>query len=83
MLNISGFLDKFKKFDADKSLQRENIAKTLEKTLGVAIPIKNFTIKDGVLFVQGSPALKQEIFFKKTQIISALTDLGQKISDVR
>jgi hypothetical protein len=83
MINISDFLGKFKKIGADKSLQQENIAKTLEKVLGIAVPIKNFTIKDGVLFIQGSPALKQEIFFKKTQLLSSFAILGEKIFDIR
>ena len=83
MLNISGFLEKFKKFDADKSLQRENIAKVLEKILGASVPTKNITIKGGALWIQGSPALKQEIFLKKTEILSVLASAGEKIFDIR
>jgi len=83
MLNISGFLEKFKKFDTDKSLQQEKIAKNLEKVLSITIPIKNFTIKDCVLFIQGSPALKQEIFLKKTQLLSSFATFGEKIFDIR
>jgi len=80
MLNISGFLEKFRKFDADKTLQRENIAKNLEKILGINIPSKNLTIKNKVLYVQGSPALKQEIFLKKQQLIQ---EIGSEIVDIR
>ena len=81
MLNISGFLEKFKKFDADKSFQLENVAKNIEKTIGIAIPIKNLTIKDRVLYIQGSPALKQEIFLKKHQLLSLLA--SEKVVDIR
>ena len=65
MFNISGFLEKFKKFDQNRTLQTENIIKSIEKVVGVKLDKKDFTVKAGILRIQGSPALHQEIFLKK------------------
>ena len=46
MLNISGFLEKFKKFGADQSRQKENVIKSIEKVLGVSVQSENIIIKN-------------------------------------
>jgi hypothetical protein len=76
MLNISGFLEKFKKFDQHKTAQLENIINNIEKIVGVKVERKNLSIKDGVLFVSGSPALRQEIFLKKQHLLHAISGEG-------
>ena len=81
MLNITGFLEKFKKIDGNKNLQKENIIKSIEKVIGIIIENKNFDIKDGVLYIKASPALRQEVFMKKAQLLGLISSDG--IIDIR
>lgn len=81
MLNISGFLDKFKKFDKDKSQQSENIANIIGSVTGIKIRKDNFSVKDGILVIKGSPVLKQELFLKKENLLSLLKAEG--VFDIR
>ena len=81
MFNISGFLEKFKKFDQSKTLQTENIIKSIEKAVGVRVDKKVLIIKDGILRIQGSPALRQEIFLKKENLLPLIATEG--IFDIR
>lgn len=81
MFNIADFLEKFKKFDQNKTLQTENILKILENVVGVKLDKKNIVIKDGVLRVSGSPALHQEIFLKKEHLLPLVKAEG--VFDIR
>lgn len=81
MFNISGFLEKFKKFDQSKTLQTENIIKNIELVVGVRIDKRNIDIKDGILKISGSPVLKQEIFLKKENLLPLISAEG--IFDIR
>ena len=81
MFNISEFLEKFKKFDQNKTIQIENITKSIEKVIGVKVERENLTIKAGVLYIQGSPALKQEIFLKKELLLPLVATEG--VFDIR
>lgn len=76
MLNISGFLEKFKKFDQNKTLQTENILKILENTIGVRVNKENVVIKDGILRIINNPALGQEIFLKKEHLLTLVKAEG-------
>jgi hypothetical protein len=81
MFNIADFLEKFKKFDQNKTLKTENILKSIENVVGVKVDKKNITIKDGILHIQGSPTLRQEIFLKKERLLSLVATEG--INDIR
>lgn len=81
MFNISGFLEKFKKFDQDKTLQTENIIKAIESVVGVKLEKKDIGIKNGILRIQGSPALHQEIFLKKENLLPLIATEG--VFDIR
>lgn len=76
MFNISGFLEKFKKFDQSKTLQTENIIKSIEKVVGVTVDKKSLVIKNGVLSIHGSPVLRQEIFLKKENLLPLIAAEG-------
>ena len=81
MFNISSFLEKFKKFDQKKILQIENIQRSIESVVGVKIDKKDLVIKNGILRVQGSPALRQEIFLKKEYLLPLIITEG--VFDIR
>ena len=81
MFNISGFLEKFKKFDQDRSSQTENIIRAIESAVGVKVGKGSFDVRNGVLFIHGSPVLRQEIFLKKENLLPLLKAEG--IFDIR
>ena len=81
MFNISSFLEKFKKFDQNKTLQTENILRSIESVIGIKLDKKNINIKDGILHIQGSPALHQEIFLKKEHLLPLIKAEG--VFDIR
>jgi hypothetical protein len=81
MFNISDFLEKFKKFERNNTTQTENILKSIENVVGVKINKKNIVIKNGVLRIQGSPALRQEVFLKKEHLLPLMTAEG--VSDIQ
>jgi hypothetical protein len=81
MFNISGFLEKFKKFDRNKTAQTENIVGKIQNAVDFCISKDNFAVKDGVLYVRGSPALRQEIFLRKELLLPLVAVDG--ITDIR
>jgi len=81
MFNISGFLEKFKKFDQNKTLQTENILVTLEKVVGFKMEKKDIAIKNGVLYILGSPAMRQEVFLRKENLLPLIKAEG--VFDIR
>jgi hypothetical protein len=81
MFNISGFLERFKKFGQNQTLQTENVIKKIESVIGVRVDKKDIVIKDGVLHVHGSPALRQEIFLRKELLLPLIAD--DRIFDIR
>lgn len=81
MFNISGFLEKFKKFDQNKTLRTENIIKSIDGIVGVKVSKENFTVKNGVLRIHGSPALRQEVFLKKEHLLPLVATEG--VFDIR
>lgn len=81
MFNISGFLEKFKKFDQDRSSQTGNIIRAIEVVVGIKVGKESFNVRNGVLFIHGSPALRQEIFLKKENLLPILKTEG--IFDIR
>ena len=81
MLYIALFLEKFKKFGADKTLQKEKVGQILEKIAGINIPKENLEIKFGILYLKTSPVIRQEIFFKKTAVLAAIASEG--LYDIR
>ena len=81
MFNISDFLEKFKKFDQNKTFQTEVIIKGIESVVGVKIDKKAISLKNGILRIQGSPVLHQEIFLKKDLILPVIAAAG--VLDIR
>ncbi len=76
MFNISGFLEKFKKIDGQKTLQKEQIVHLIDQILSIKIKPESFSIKNNILVLQGSPLFKSEVFMKKEELIALLSPLG-------
>jgi hypothetical protein len=78
--NIGNFLERFANFRPSKKLIKEESAKIISGLLNIEINSENFEERDGVLFLKSAnPALKNEIFLKKNQILEVLKErLGEK-----
>ena len=84
--NIGNFLERFANFRPSKKLIKEQSAQIIGALLNVEINPEDFEERDGVLFLKSAnPALKNEIFLKKNQILEALKErLGEKsLRDLR
>lgn len=73
--NIGNFLGRFANFRPSKNLIKEQSAQIINVILNAEIKQDEIEERDGVLFFKSSnPALKNEIFLKKNQIIEALKE---------
>ena len=73
--NVGKFLERFANLRPSKTLIKEQSAKIISGLLNVEIKPDNFEERDGVLYLKSAnPALKNEIFLKKNQILEALKE---------
>lgn len=84
MNNLGDFFKKIiTSISLSEQLDKEIISSIQEQT-GVAITKEEFNVKDTTLILSIHPALKQEIFLKKEQIISSInSNFPGKITNVR
>ena len=69
---LSQFLEKIKtKLDTGK-IERELVAESVLEVTGVTILLQNIEIKNGTARIKGSPALKSEIFLKKSSVLEKI-----------
>jgi hypothetical protein len=83
---ISQFLEKFKKILQTGTQVKEFFVRVLKGELNYDADTKNITIKDGVLYFNDKPIVKNEVFMKKEKILTELNQLlpkGKKIIDIR
>ncbi len=70
--HIKGFLDKFKKILSQKEVSSRIIAETITKHISFEIKQDLINIKNGIIFINSSPSIKNEILIHKQGIISDL-----------
>ena len=84
MFNISSFLEKFSKSIKSSELEKEKILEVIEKVTQIKINPKEVEIKDFVVHIKSSPAVKNKVFINKEKILKELSLSSQtKIVDVR
>lgn len=85
MNNLDGFFKKFKSILGARGIQTELIAGEISQNIGAQISKESVSVRGQTVFVEGTPALKSQIFLKKTQILGALRKHPElkNISDVR
>ncbi len=84
MFNIASFLEKFKTLGGEGIASRRLISRVLA-TEGIVLEEKEIKIRDGIAYVHAHPALKNQIYLKKTLILNFLNaDVsGRNIKDLR
>ncbi|MBI2096310.1 MAG: hypothetical protein HYT43_01600 [Candidatus Taylorbacteria bacterium] len=78
MFNISSFFAKFKKLGLDKEREKAAVLEVLREVLPVEIKDEVVRIKDGIIRLSGSPALKSAVFLKKQEILEKIKSLTDK-----
>jgi len=73
--HITTFLEKFKKLVFQKEENKEIVIKTILSEVSYEIKKDSVKIKNGVIFIQGSPILRNEIMMHKKQILSKLKSI--------
>ena len=69
MFNISSFLEKFSKNINSAELRKKQILEIIEKQTQINIPPEEIEIKDYVLYIKSSPAVKNKLFIYKSKIL--------------
>ncbi len=70
--HITGFLDRFRKLISSSEIVNSCIAETLLKEIHIEIPTPRIKIKGTIIYVEGSPSLKNEIMVNKEGILKTL-----------
>ncbi|HEY4508708.1 MAG TPA: hypothetical protein VJC13_00270 [Candidatus Paceibacterota bacterium] len=84
MFNISSFLDKFSKNVADTEFHKKQVIEIIEKNTQLNISPKDIEIKDCVVYIKSSPAVKNKIFIFKNKILeNIINSTSIKIVDIK
>jgi hypothetical protein len=83
--HITLFLEKFKKLVFQKEETKEIVIKTISGEISHEIEKESITIKNGFIFVKGSPILRSEIMIHKNQILFKLKSIlpGNNFIDIK
>jgi len=66
---ISNFLDKFRKIILQKEFVRESIVSIISNELSFNLKKDSVKIKNGIIYIEGSPILRNEIVMHKKNIL--------------
>jgi hypothetical protein len=83
MFNISTYLDKFKTIGLGDIQAKEAVLLVLKDQLKVTLTRKDLKIRDGVVYIQANPIIKNQIYIKKTAFLAAVSQKTDKVKDVR
>jgi thioredoxin-related protein len=73
--HIIVFLEKFKKLIFQKEEIKEIVIKTISLEISHQLEKESLKIKNGYIFIQGSPILRSEIMMHKSKILSDLKSI--------
>jgi len=83
--HITNFLDKFRKLIFQKEELNNLVVGVISKEINFQVENKKVKIKNGVIFVEGSPVLRSEIMIHKKQILDQLEKVlpQNKFQDIK
>ena len=70
--HIINFLDKFKKLVFQKEELKNIVIKIISEEISHQVESESVKIKNGIIYIQGSPILRSEIMMNKKQILDKL-----------
>lgn len=84
MFNIEKYLEKFSKDVRNAELHKTKIIEIIEKHTQLLILPKNLEIKDYIIYIKDSPAVKNKIFINKGKILEEITtSVPIKVVDIK
>lgn len=72
MNNLGNFLDKFKNLLGSSKFQKDAVISIIKSISGISLEEKDVEIKNHVVRIKASPAVRSEIFMHKQKIIDEL-----------
>lgn len=84
MFNVSKYLEKFTKNIKNFELDKNQIIKIILIYTNINIPLDSIEIKNNILYIKGSPAIKNKIFIYKRNILEEINKNNTvKILEIR
>lgn len=84
MFNISSFLNKFQKNVADAEDLKMQIINIIKNKTEINTSLENLEIKNNIIYIQASPAVKNKLFMFKEGILEDIQTISSiKIIDIR
>jgi hypothetical protein len=78
-----GLFEKFKRIISGSAAVKEDFIHAVFEKTGITISKDDFTIQSSVVWITGSPGLKNELFMHKNGILSVLAQRKSTIRDIR
>ena len=75
MEQIAFYLEKFKTIGADSIIVKRVFIESVQKVFGITLTTSDVVIKDGVVRLSAHPALKSELFLKKTLLLQEISKI--------
>ena len=82
MKKIINFFDKFKKILPPHYILKNNIIKTIEDITNITIEKKDISIINNIAYFKNTPAIKNEIFIKKTIILNKIKENHKSLLNI-
>ncbi len=77
--SLSNYLNKFKNLSSNEYILKGDLVDILKKELNIKIDKENIKIKKGCAYIKAHPAIRNEIFLKKEELLEKISN----ISDIR
>jgi hypothetical protein len=82
--HLSSFFRRFQNVTAPDESVRKAFSATVFEKIGVMIGIENINVKNGEILVKTNPAIKNEMFMRKQDILNEVnTRTGKKLVNIR
>ena len=85
MLSIGNFFDKFKNAASEEIALRRMVITAVYKHVPVELNLKNITVRNKIVRIDGNSSLKNQIFIKKESILKSIQESNPNviITDIR
>lgn len=80
MNNLGDYLKKFEVFLEGPKAEKEAILKAIKSASGLDVTDSEIEVKDGTVYINASPAVKNELFMYRKKIIEKLEESLKKKS---
>lgn len=72
---LKNFLKKYSQLAKERGLLKEVVIDSINKTINIKLTEKDFDIKNSVVYIKKSSAVKSEIFIHKEKILKEINEV--------